>query len=111
MHMTRNIGLSAGLLVLIVGAAVGCNSSQQGAAPGLFRSRTVDEPVTMDQVPAAVRQTIEANLKGGTVTEIERSRDGDQVTYEVEVTGVNGVFDMVVAEDGTFLGIEDDDED
>lgn len=68
----------------------------------------VDERVTIDQVPAAARATIEANLGGGTINEVERSSRDGKVWYEVEVKGDDGMFDIAVAEDGAYLGMDDD---
>lgn len=67
-----------------------------------------DVNISIDQVSAAVKATILANLNGGEITELERSSDDGERVYEVEVDGTR---DFVVAEDGSYLGEENDDED
>ncbi|MBZ0170985.1 MAG: PepSY-like domain-containing protein [Phycisphaerales bacterium] len=69
--------------------------------------------VTIDQVPDAVRETINATLNGGAIEEIEMSTSPDGVVvYEVEIEHENSEdIEFVVAENGTFLGVEMDDED
>ena len=94
------VGLAA--LVLVVGCA-GERSHRH--------EDNDDESVELADVPVAVRRTIEANLRGGTIDELERSTDGGRVTYDVEVESASGDFEFEVAEDGTFLGIDSEDED
>ncbi len=74
-----------------------------------FTALGVEEQVSIEQVPPAVRTTIELNLGGGTITEIERSAEGERVVYEVDVAGPNGRFELAVAEDGTLLAVEAED--
>lgn len=73
--------------------------------------RDDDVVVPIEEVPAQVRQTIEAHLNGGKVREIELSSDDGKQTYDVEVDGANGPFEFEVAPDGTFLGMDAEDED
>ena len=70
-----------------------------------------EEEVTLDEVPAAVKDTILANAQGGTIEEIERETEDGQVVYEAEVE-INGKeYEIEVAADGTLLEIEEDDDD
>ena len=66
--------------------------------------------VAIDQVPPAVRKTIEAHLDGGQVKEIEHSTEKGKAVYEVEVKGAKGTSDFRVGEDGAFLGADREDE-
>lgn len=111
--MKRTTQMTAALLVLIAGAAAGCagGSSRDGGAPGVLHGRrTADQPVTLDQLPVAVRLTIEQQSKGGAIQEIERCTVDGAVVYEIEIGEAGGGhFDIAVAENGAFLGVEDDD--
>lgn len=70
-----------------------------------------DETISYGELPAAVQRTIDANLQGGAIKEIDVSRDDGRIVYEVEASGPNGVIEFSVAEDGTFLGMDTEDED
>lgn len=70
-----------------------------------------DETISYGELPAAVQSTIDANLQGGTIKEIDVSRDDGRIVYEVEASGPNGAIEFSVAEDGTFLGMDSEDED
>ncbi len=60
--------------------------------------------LTLDQVPAAVRQTVQAQLQGGKVDEIERETENGRIFYEVEIERPDGTeIEIHVAEDGTLL--------
>ena len=62
--------------------------------------------VTMNDVPAAVRASLEHESVGGKVTEIEReTKDGKTVySADIELSGVT--WDITVAEDGKVLSKE-----
>jgi uncharacterized membrane protein YkoI len=81
---------------------------------GVAAYRTADDGevrVSLDQVPAAVRAAAESRLAGGTINEVERSVQQGRVVFEFEIKGADGMFDIAVAEDGTYLGTDDDDPD
>ena len=69
--------------------------------------------VSIDKVPAAVRATIEAEAKGGTIKEVEIETVNDQTVYEADVIIDGQEVEIQVAPDGTLLSkeTEDDDED
>lgn len=73
--------------------------------------REDEEVVPLEQVPPAVRKTIDANLAGGKVNEVERSTHDGLVIYEVEVRHAKGTTDLVIAEDGSLRKREAADED
>ncbi|MCA9279260.1 MAG: PepSY-like domain-containing protein [Phycisphaeraceae bacterium] len=102
MKTITTIGITCALLAA-AGAAVGFTAYQRHADS--------DEIVTLAQCPAAVQDTINAHLNGGTIQEIERTTDHGEVLYEVDVTSNEGVIEFDVAEDGTFQGYEQDDDD
>ena len=71
--------------------------------------------VTLDQVPAAVKATIEKAAQGGKITEIEREGEGDKAVYEADVTIEGKEYEIQVAADGKLISKkletdEDDDE-
>jgi uncharacterized membrane protein YkoI len=75
-----------------------------------------DVTVTLDQVPAAVKATIEKAAQGGKITEIEREGEGDKAVYEAEVVIEGKEYEIKVAADGKLISKkldtdEDDDDD
>ena len=68
--------------------------------------------VAWKDVPVAVQTTIQANLKGGTVTEVEKDTEDGKVAYTAKVKGADGkISEVEVAEDGKLIKIEADDND
>ena len=74
--------------------------------------------VTIDQLPAPVRQTIETQSAGGKIHEIEKETEGGKTIYEAEVKMTDGKeYEISVAEDGKLISKEqetredDDDKD
>ena len=61
------------------------------------------DKLTMDQVPAPVRATIEKETKGATINEIERETQKGKKVYEVEYVRDNKKYEVHVAEDGKVL--------
>jgi hypothetical protein len=61
------------------------------------------DKMTIDQVPALVRATIERETRGGSVKEIERETKGGVMVYEVEFTRDNKKYEMHVGQDGNVL--------
>jgi len=60
--------------------------------------------VTMDQLPAPVKATIEKEAKGGTVADIVRDTEKGKSFYEAHITLPNGKDRYVhVADDGKVL--------
>jgi uncharacterized membrane protein YkoI len=121
--MTRTITLlTCILLLLAIGGCAGgdsvsadsaSNRDDKTVALGLTSSQKIedDEVVTLEQCPAAVQDTIEAHLDGGSIIEIERTTDHGEVLYEVDVRGADGVLEFDVAADGAFRGYEGADDD
>jgi len=76
-----------------------------------------EERVSLQDVPYAVRATIEKYAAGGEITEIERAETRDGVVYEAEVQVNGGEIDILVSGTGEYLGTEgeegegDEDED
>jgi uncharacterized membrane protein YkoI len=66
--------------------------------------------VSIDQVPAAVKATFDAEAKGGTIGEIEMETEDGKTVYEADVI-INGrEVEIQVAPDGTLLGKKTEDD-
>ena len=61
------------------------------------------EDLTLEQLPAAVRATVERETKGGQITDIERDREAGKTIIEVEFILDGKSYELDVAEDGTLL--------
>ena len=70
-----------------------------------------EQEVSIDQVPEAVKATILAEAKGGTIQEIEMETENGQTVYEAEVIIDGQEADIEVAANGTLLGKEAEDAD
>ena len=103
-------GGTATVLAMAVVMA-GAMATISGCKATCERCEEDDVVVSIEELPPEVRRTIEANLNGGSVRTIELSDDDGKRTYDVEVDGANGRFEFEVAPDGTFLGMDEEDED
>jgi hypothetical protein len=65
-----------------------------------------EEPMTLDQVPAAVRETILAEAGGAEVREIERETRDGETHYEAEWRAGGQEIEIRIAPDGTLVGRE-----
>ncbi len=97
----RRIAPAACRLVALAGAAAGVGL--------LLAAGPSDDLVRLDQCPPPVRATILAHLHGGTLVEIERTTDHGRVLFEVDVRTADGILEFDVAQEGEFVGYEDDD--
>jgi len=73
-----------------------------------------DQELSLQQVPAPVRATIEKHAGQGEIVEIEREIENGQVVYEAEVIVDGEEIELLVSAAGEFLGAEaegEDDED
>jgi hypothetical protein len=61
------------------------------------------QDVTIDQLPPAVRATVERETTGGQITDIERDHEQGKVIYEVEFTSGGKEYELDIAEDGKLL--------
>jgi hypothetical protein len=97
LSMNRHPTIAASVLLSLV-ALSGC------ASHGGHEDK--DVPVAMNDVPAAVRATLERESAGGKVTEVEREVKKGKTVYSADLM-VNGVaWDITVAEDGTVISKE-----
>ncbi len=76
-------------------------------AIGLTAIPALADDVEISDLPQAVRDTIERELKGMEIDDIERDRDDGKIVYKVDTDGDNDVK-IKIAEDGTLLEREDE---
>jgi uncharacterized membrane protein YkoI len=88
--------LAAALFLTL--AASGCASHHSSDAK--------EVPVTMTELPAAVRATLERESAGGKVTEIERETKNGKTTYSADMTVAGVEWDIAIAEDGSVISKE-----
>lgn len=67
-----------------------------------------DQNVTLADLPAPARQTVQREVGAGQITDIEREEEGGSVYYEVEFTAANRDYEIDVAPDGKLLRREND---
>jgi uncharacterized membrane protein YkoI len=70
-----------------------------------------EQQVTLEQLPAAVRATLESEAAGGTITEIVKETKDGAVVYEADVTKDGKKLEVKIAEDGKLIKSAIDDED
>jgi hypothetical protein len=96
MLMSRS-GRLIGLAVCSLGLAGCCSHGGENGK---------EVAVTMGELPAAVRATLDRESAGGQVTEIEREMKKGRTIYSADLT-VNGqAWDISIAEDGTVISKE-----
>ncbi len=67
------------------------------------------EKLTLEQVPAKVKETIQSHVKDGKIPEIEREKEGNATVYEVEYKSAKGTeHELKIGEDGKVLKMEKD---
>lgn len=94
------------LIALLATAAVAASTTLVGCASMREEESENEVAVTINDVPAAVRASLEHESVGGKITEIEReTKDGKTVySADIELSGVT--WDITVAEDGKVLSKE-----
>ena len=72
-----------------------------------------EEPVTLDQVPPAVRATIQRESRGATLEDLHLEADRDQTVYGAEIVKDGQAYEVHIARDGTVINrvTEEDEED
>ncbi|HZS45235.1 MAG TPA: hypothetical protein VFC63_09055 [Blastocatellia bacterium] len=66
-----------------------------------------ERKLTMAQLPAAVRKTVEEQTKGATIKGISSEKENGKTQYEVETMVDGKSRDMIINRDGTIAEIED----
>lgn len=68
---------------------------------------SVEEEVALTDVPAAVRQTLEAQATGGTMGAVEKVTGDGKTTFETKVEKGGKKLEITVGPDGKVAGTED----
>ncbi len=87
--------------VVIVGVTGCCCSSKKGEKGE--ESGAAAQKVSLAEVAAPARATIEKQTAGGTIKSIEKEEQDGKVTYDVEATVQGKAVEFDVAADGTVL--------
>ncbi len=66
--------------------------------------------IPVDELPPAVRATIEEHAKGDSIEEVELEEEDGRLVYNVELHQEDRETEFMVSVRGEFLGYEDDDE-
>lgn len=98
---------------LLVAAVIGLGVLSAPAWADGCKGEKTEKKVTLDQVPAAVKDTILKEAGGNKITEIEEETKDGVTTYEAEWKADGKEIEIKVAADGKLLKkeVEDDDDD
>jgi len=97
---------------IIVATAILGITTTEGLVYAGDQENETKQKVEMRDLPAAVQETIQDNLSGGTVTETAKETKGDKTYYEAQIQKSGGEkVEIKVAEDGTLVGVGKEEED
>jgi uncharacterized membrane protein YkoI len=88
-----------GLVLVLCGCNCLCRKGQKKEAPA--------QAISLSDVPAPARATIEKLIAGGTVKKIEKAEEGGKTIYDVEATVGGKDVEYDVAADGKVLTSEE----
>jgi hypothetical protein len=100
---------------IVIGAVslglVGCNASNQHKEQEKEEGNEVQ--ITTDQLPPAVRDTMQRESGGAALTKVEKETKEGKTAYEADTTIGGKNYEIKVAEDGTLLKkkMEEDEKD
>lgn len=66
------------------------------------------EDITLEQLPAAVKATVQREVKTGQILEIERDQKKGQPLFEIEFLDAGVKWEIHVAPDGKLLSRKED---
>jgi uncharacterized membrane protein YkoI len=72
-------------------------------AVGVSAPASAGEDVKLDELPPAVKQTVERETKGAAVKDIERDEEDGKIVYEVEYTKAGSRWELHVGATGKVL--------
>jgi uncharacterized membrane protein YkoI len=73
------------------------------AVAGRAAAAHADDEIPFDQLPPPVQRTAQAEVKDGTILEIERDQERGQTVYEIEFIQGDVKYELDIAPDGTLL--------
>jgi hypothetical protein len=88
------------MIALLAFAIAGCATNG--------KAEESEVAVTLNDLPPAVRATLERESVGGTLVDIEKETTNGKVVYSADVDFKGVVWDLEMAEDGTLLSKEKD---
>lgn len=91
------------LLTLTALAAIVVAAYLLVAASGCASQETT---VTMNDLPPAVRATLEKEIAGGKISEIEKETKGGKVVYSADAKIDGKEYEIAIAEDGKLISKE-----
>jgi hypothetical protein len=100
---TRERGRRKKMRHLVVILATAAFIATSGLTPLYAAPPTSDQSVTMDQLPAAAKATVEREAKGGTVARVTQETAKGKTYYEVEIQKDGKDRYVHVAPDGKVL--------
>ena len=71
----------------------------------------MEQEISLDQAPEAVRGAIERQVGGAKITEIELETEGGKTTYEVEFTRNGKEYELQIDPNGKILKLEEEEDD
>jgi hypothetical protein len=95
--------------ILVTILAIGMCSCAKSQGPKHEMSSSAEEPepgetkVKLDQVPAAARETIERELKGGELEDIAMKQRNGKNIYETDIIKNGQKWEVIVGEDGSII--------
>jgi len=94
---------SIGILALSMGGCVCVFQVGNDKAWPKHEKEGKEVKVTLDQLPAAVKATVQKEADGGTIKDIDKETEDGKTTYEADAT-INGKpYEIKVAEDGSLI--------
>ena len=93
--MCRTLVVAAAVVL-----AVGCKSGNR-------EGREREEEVTLDQVPAAVKETLSRESGGAPMGTVHRETEKGRVVYEARMTKAGKTYEVEVDESGKVLEREE----
>jgi uncharacterized membrane protein YkoI len=76
---------------------------------GVLAGCSHEKTISMAEMPAAPRATLDAEAKGGKVTEVEKETKDGKTVYCADVTSADGKkWDVEIGEDGKLISKKPD---
>ncbi|MBA3710512.1 MAG: hypothetical protein H0W83_17035 [Planctomycetes bacterium] len=100
-HLLRRILAIPLTLTLGVGAYAAENGHDKDAKPP-------GETITLDKTPAAVKERIEKESKGGEVKSITKTTEDKKTIYIAEITNAGKTLKVHISESGKVMQTEED---
>ena len=101
--MTNRTKSIAAAVVVVVGSGSLAWSLLRDPDRAYREQPEVEQAITIDQVPAAVRATINRESAGGVVQEIQKESEPGEVEYDVDIVKGGHKIGLEIAENGSIL--------